>query len=656
MELRSDTLLQGGKYKIIEKIGQGGFGIAYRAYHEGLQNEVCIKEFFYSDLCERANNLSDVTIISASPEKIKLVDSFKMKFIKEAQRLAKFQHPSIVKVLDNFEENNTAYFVMEYLDGGSLEDLIRMNEVLTEEKTRQFILPVIEAMELVHKSELLHLDIKPANIMLRKNQSPILIDFGISKYTELAARVTTTAPIGISKGYAPLEQYGGNIADFSKATDVYSICATIYRMVTGIIPPEPMQIINSGIKQPRDINSQLSMNFNAAIIKGLATKPTERHQSMSQLKSALGESKKVAQTIIETVELAPTTADAYFKRAEIKRNNQRYKEAIEDYDEAIKKSSKNENFYFYRALCNQELNKLNDAIKDYTKVIELNSENDAAYNNRGTCYSKSDKKDIAANDFYRAYEIEKKDSYYDNLLSALRHKPNIDILNKYISNNWPKQDKFYMIRAILNLSLNNTALANDDILKANSLGSWKAKSIIKLWTSPSKVLVQIFLLILNAVFIIGVLNFIISTDINDFKIFLSSHNVTNDFPNLIFLEISFGSGFLSFMISANKNNNREKGLAFAPDWMWIITNMNYSIGLSFIYGLLLVVNFVLLNLVFNDHTIWNKDMLVPFVFIIISQILCLIFVVYGFKQIKRLWNKDMDILDLLKDLIYYNGL
>jgi len=133
------------------------------------------------------------------------------------------------------------------------------------------------------------LDLKPANIMLRKNHSPVLIDFGISKYLETVNGATTNAPIGISKGYAPLEQYGGSISDFSKATDVYSLCATIYYMVTGFTPPEPLQMLTNGFKSPRDLRPQLTPDFNAAILKGLATKAVDRQQSMTQLKAELGE-------------------------------------------------------------------------------------------------------------------------------------------------------------------------------------------------------------------------------------------------------------------------------------------------------------------------------------------------------------------------------
>ncbi len=286
MRLPSGTLLQGGKYKIITKIGQGGFGIVYKALR--LQRDICIKEFFFSDYCQRATNSTNVSVISTSAEKIQLVDSLRKKFTKEAQRLAQFQNPHIIQVMDNFEENNTAYFVMEYLEGGTLEDRIEREGPMSEEKAKSLILPIIDALEAVHSIGLLHLDIKPSNIMLRKNQSLVLIDFGISKYMETAQGNTTTAPIGISKGYAPLEQYGGTIANFSKATDVYSLCATLYKMVTGVTPPEPLQIMASGIESPKELNSQLSVKFSNVILSGLLTKATERPQTMGQLKSKLG--------------------------------------------------------------------------------------------------------------------------------------------------------------------------------------------------------------------------------------------------------------------------------------------------------------------------------------------------------------------------------
>ena len=305
MHLPTNTLLHGGKYKIIEKIGQGGFGIAYKANHELLNRVVCIKEFYYSDLCERKTNSSDITIVSTSSEKIQLVNSFKKKFVKEAQRLAKFQHPNIVQVTDVFEENNTAYFVMEYLEGGSLEDKLE-NTKMTEKQTLDVILPILDALETIHKAKLLHLDIKPLNIMFRKDKTPVLIDFGISKYMVLAGSYTTTAPVGLSKGYAPLEQYGGDITDFSEATDIYSVCATIYRMVSGSVPPEPLQILSNGLKPLSSFQSKISENLDNSVYKGLSINKSDRHASVPAFIKCLKNLDQTA-TISKTNILSSTT-------------------------------------------------------------------------------------------------------------------------------------------------------------------------------------------------------------------------------------------------------------------------------------------------------------------------------------------------------------
>jgi len=282
MELRTNTILNSGKYRIIQKIGQGGFGIVYKAEHVLLDKVVCIKEFYYLDLCERKTDSSDLTIISASSDKINLIKSLKKKFLKEAQRLATFQHPNIVKVTDVFEENNTVYFVMEYLHGGSLHDKL-INCKLTEQQTLKIILPVLDALTVLHTAKLLHLDIKPMNIMFRTDNAPVLIDFGISKFMVSANNQTTTAPLGISKGYAPIEQYGGNIADLSEATDIYSVCATMYNMLCGVTPPEPLQILGNGLKNPKDFNPNLSDKLNSLVVKGMSVKANDRYSSIFDL-------------------------------------------------------------------------------------------------------------------------------------------------------------------------------------------------------------------------------------------------------------------------------------------------------------------------------------------------------------------------------------
>lgn len=517
MELAPGTLLQEGKYKIIEKLGQGGFGIAYRAHDQSLKRDVCIKEFFYSDLCERAQNALDVTIITKSVEKLSLVNSFKKKFTKEAQRLAKFQHPNIVQVMDTFEENNTAYFVMEYLDGGSLEDLIHRNGSMSEEKVKQFILPIINAMDTVHKKDLLHLDIKPANIMLRKNQSPVLIDFGISKYLENSSGIEntkTTSPVGISKGYAPLEQYSGGISSFSKATDVYSICATLYKMVTGITPPEPLQMQSSGFKSLQDIRPKISIQFIAALVKGLATDSTKRHQSMSQLKTALEESTKASQTgkqsVAKTTKTALPTAAEYIQLAEWEWKNKEWRKASEHYTGAIINDEKNDKYYCLRAKCYSEMGDQNKAIDDYSTAIKLNDNNHEATNNRGVCYSRLDYFKAAQEDFYKAYSISKQDIYFNNWINTIERTSDISALNKFLSEHSNKsinsnnKKSLYFLRGELHLNARERDKALEDFAIAKQIGGyfdWHQEELLRSlsWKSPEILNRFIVLIISNVV-------------------------------------------------------------------------------------------------------------------------------------------------------------
>jgi len=488
MELPSNTLLQNGKYKIIQKIGQGGFGIAYKASAEHLKKDVCIKEFFFSDLCERAKDSSNMNIISSSVDKINRVNSFKNKFIKEAQRLAQFQHPNIVQVTDVFEENNTAYYVMEYLDGGSLDDLIRQYGALSEQKAKELILPIIDALEIVHKANLLHLDINPRNIMLRRNQSPILIDFGISKYLEDGSgnqNTKTTASIGYSEGYSPIEQssFGSSVADFTKATDIYSLCATIYKMVTGVTPPTHNQIITNGLKSPKELNSSLSTGINAAIVKGMSIKAIDRPQSFFQLRKMFGESIKdtptMIQTIVEPIEPKPTTAIDYFKRAEIKREGKKFNDAIVDYTEAIKLKSSDTAYYFNRAVCYNELKKYDEAIKDYIKVIELNPKEAAAYNNRGCIYSKRKSEDNpwgfhsdnAARDFYKAFDIKQEDLYFNNWIKELNNSLDTSTIDSYLLKYSTNLDKVYFARGKILIWTKEKEMGKADLKLAKKLGN-----------------------------------------------------------------------------------------------------------------------------------------------------------------------------------------
>ncbi len=285
MEIRNSTCLHGEKYKIISKISQGNFGITYLAEQTCLDRKICIKEFFFKGSCERSQN-GYVTVTTSGKD---ITESFRRKFIREAKRLSQFDHPNIVKVIDVFEENGTAYMVMDYIEGQTLQQIVDRKGKLTETEALAYIIPLCDALEVVHDKGLLHLDIKPSNILIKKKtNTPVLIDFGISKFTEASGDDnSTTTPVALTKGYAPLEQYGQDLVKLTSATDVYSVGATLYKLVTGITPPEAGIIVQDGIKSPSELNLIISEQLNAIILQALSVKTTHRHQSISILKADL---------------------------------------------------------------------------------------------------------------------------------------------------------------------------------------------------------------------------------------------------------------------------------------------------------------------------------------------------------------------------------
>ena len=234
MQLKPGILLQGGKYRIEKVLGQGGFGITYRAYDMSMETDVAIKEFFMKDFCNRSADDSSVSVPSLGS--VEMVDRYRSKFLLEARRLFKFNHRNIVRVFSVFEENGTAYYVMEYLSGGSLKDRIPQGG-LPEPDALNYIHQVCDALSYIHDKGIAHLDVKPANIMFRDDKDIVLIDFGISKHYDESGGQTSSTPVGVSEGYTPVEQYRqGGVSRFSASTDIYSLGATLYKLLSGVTP------------------------------------------------------------------------------------------------------------------------------------------------------------------------------------------------------------------------------------------------------------------------------------------------------------------------------------------------------------------------------------------------------------------------------------
>lgn len=264
MQLKAGTLLQGGKYEIIRTIGQGGFGITYEAIQTSLDRKVAIKEFFMKDCCERGGDASRVTVPTGSNRE--LVEKFRGKFIREAKMIAGFSHAHIVRILDVFEENDTAYYVMEELTGGSLKAKVDKAGPLSEPVAEKYIRELASALEYVHKHDTLHLDVKPANVLLNSEGEAVLIDFGISKHYDKSGEQTSSTPVGISKGYAPLEQgRDGDVKQFGPSTDIYALGATLYHLLSGKVPPEASIVAEDGLVRPEGVSDRMWRAVSAAM-------------------------------------------------------------------------------------------------------------------------------------------------------------------------------------------------------------------------------------------------------------------------------------------------------------------------------------------------------------------------------------------------------
>ena len=259
-ELQTGVLLQGGKYKIVKSLGQGGFGITYLAEQTNLNRKICIKEFFmkeYGERTESANTDADATVLTGvsavTSAAAEIMGRYREKFIKEARTIARLDHPGIVRIHDVFEENGTAYYVMDFIEGENLNDLVKREGPLSEDRALGYIRQIADALSYVHGHNIMHLDVKPANIIVRKSDNKaILIDFGTAKQYDSEGTQTSTTPVGLSAGYAPIEMNNpGGIQTFSPETDVYSLGATLYYLITGKNPPsasERMEMIMDGEK------------------------------------------------------------------------------------------------------------------------------------------------------------------------------------------------------------------------------------------------------------------------------------------------------------------------------------------------------------------------------------------------------------------------
>ena len=249
--LSTGTMLHGHtcSYRIERMLGSGTFGITYLALvsdgagpMNGLMR-VCVKEFFMHDINGRVGD--EVTCSSSGG----MFGHYRRKFLREAKNLAQMNHPRIIHVFEAFEQNNTVYYVMEYIDGGSLDDYIACHGSMDEEAALRCVAGIAEGLMYMHSRKMLHLDLKPANVMLKADGSAVLIDFGLSKQYDDSGEPESSTKVGSgTPGYAPVEQANYHEGHgFPVTMDVYALGATLFKMLTGQRPPDSSMVLNDGL-------------------------------------------------------------------------------------------------------------------------------------------------------------------------------------------------------------------------------------------------------------------------------------------------------------------------------------------------------------------------------------------------------------------------
>ncbi len=285
MNLPIGTLLQGGKYKIVRFVSSGGFGCTYEAEHTQMESHVAIKEFFVKAFCNRDSETGEVCLATQSAEE--LLAKLRKKFLEEARAVFNMRHPNVVRVMDIFEENGTAYYVMDYIDGTSLHDMVKQRGSLSEQEAVGYIRQVADALKYVHSLHRLHLDVKPGNIMVDNSGNAILIDFGTSKqYDEVGGENTTTLMGVNTKGYAPIEQVNTSFTQFSPATDIYALGATLYKLLTGTTPPSALSL-GSDAETLQPLPTSVSLAVREAVYKAMQFRAKDRPQDVDSFLAIL---------------------------------------------------------------------------------------------------------------------------------------------------------------------------------------------------------------------------------------------------------------------------------------------------------------------------------------------------------------------------------
>jgi serine/threonine protein kinase len=284
LALPQNTVLD-GSYRIERVVGSGGFGITYEAEDVNLGTEVAIKEYYPFDFADRDTTMS---VHPRSERHQKTFQWGRSNFLQEARTLAKFEHPSIVRVTRVFEANSTAYMVMRFEEGQTFDDWLKqLHRAPTQEELDAVVRPLLEALQMMHRADFLHRDISPDNIIVRGDGSPVLLDFGAAR--RAVAEISHSLTGIVKPGYSPHEQYASESRFQGPWTDLYALGGTLYRAVTGQPPEEATLRVDEDRMPPaiQAANGKFRREFLRAIDACLKVRVSERPQSVVELRSKL---------------------------------------------------------------------------------------------------------------------------------------------------------------------------------------------------------------------------------------------------------------------------------------------------------------------------------------------------------------------------------
>ena len=323
--LQSNTTLQGGKYRIERVLGQGGFGITYLATQVSSNRQVAIKELFIGGSGQAINDRRGNQVVVTNSANQQSFNQQKAKFKKEALRLTNLNHPNLVKVHEFFEENGTAYYVMDYIEGESLRTKLNREGVLSENLVLKYLQQLLPALETAHKQSIWHLDIKPENIMVDKYGHVYLIDFGASKHVEPNSTLTTSLALAYTPGYCPPElldlsnetpeYYLQAIKDIGPWTDIYALGATIYNLLTDSIPPSKRRLDKEG-RKAFSFPSNVSSSTRDLIVWMMKPDKEDRPQMIKEIQRLSSQSKRNNESTILEENLKTGNVNTSYRRGD----------------------------------------------------------------------------------------------------------------------------------------------------------------------------------------------------------------------------------------------------------------------------------------------------------------------------------------------------